>query len=89
MASVERYDRFRVDVNGTPTPLAEVEVEARGLFDGAHAEHFVGVNWIKAVDLRDAVKERGFFGNQNTVAQPRSSKWHFTVERLKALWEVT
>ena len=61
VASVERYDRFRVDVNGTPTPLAEVEVEARGLFDGAHAEHFVGVNWIKAVDLRDAVKERGFF----------------------------
>ena len=82
---VERYDRFKVDVNGTPTPLTEV---APYVFDEEHGEHFVGVSWIKAVDLEDAVKERGFFGNQNTVARPRDAKWAFTVERLKALWGV-
>ena len=88
VTSVERYDQFRVDVNGTLTPLTEVEVEAPDVFDEAHGEHFVGVRWIKVVNLEDAVRERGFFGNQNTVAQPRSSKWHFTVERLKVLWGV-
>ena len=83
-----RFDQFSVNVNGTLSPLAEVEFEAPEAFDERHDEHFVAVKWIKAVDLQDAVKERGFFGNQNTVAQPRSSKWDFTVERLKALWGI-
>ena len=30
-----------------------------------------------------AVKETGFFGNQNTVAAPRAASWRSTVERLK------
>ena len=81
-----RFDQF--NVNGTLSPLAEAEFEAPEAFDERHDEHFVAVKWIKAVDLQDAVKERGFFGNQNTVAQPRSSKWDFTVERLKALWGI-
>ena len=86
--SVVRFDQFSVNVNGALSPLAEAEVEAPEAFDERHDEHFVAVKWIKAVDLQDAVKERGFFGNQNTVAQPRSSKWDFTVERLKALWGI-
>ena len=51
-------------------------------------EHFVGVNWIKTVDLQEAVKETGFFGNQNIVARPRAPSWNFTIERLKSLWQV-
>ena len=86
--SVVRYEQFSVNPNGSPIPITEVEVEAPGAFDEEHGEHFVGVDWIKAVDLQGAVKERGFFGNQNTVAQPRSPKWHFTVERLKTIWGV-
>jgi hypothetical protein len=31
----------------------------------------------------------GFFGNQNTVARPKSSKWRHTVERLKQRFGVT
>ena len=86
-ASVVSYDRFSVNLNGSAIPITEVEFEAPNAFDENHGEHFVGVlDWIKAVDLNEAVKERGFFGNQNTVAQPRSSKWDFTVERLNALW---
>ena len=83
-----RYDQFNINVNGSHVPIAKVDVEAPNAFDKERAEHFVGVKWIKTVDLQEAVKERGFFGNQNTVAQPRSPKWHFTVERLKSLWGV-
>ena len=85
---IESHDRFNVNVNGTPTPITEVDIEATGALDPENGEHFVGVDWIKIVDVQDAVKERGFFGNQNTVARPRDPKWHFTVERLKTLWGV-
>ena len=88
VTSAVRYDQFSVNLNGSPILIAEVKVEAPDAFDEVHSEHFVGVDWIKTVDLQEAVKERGFFGNQNTVAQPRSPKWNFTVERLKALWGV-
>ena len=86
--SAARYDQFSVNLNGSPISITEVGVEAPDAFDEGHGEHFVGVDWIKAVDLQEAVKERGFFGNQNTVAQPRDPKWHFTVERLKAFWGI-
>jgi hypothetical protein len=46
-------------------------------------EFFVRVKWLKTVPLEHAVKEVGFFGNQNTVARPRTSKWNHTIERLK------
>lgn len=88
LAPAVRYDQFKVDMDGTPTPLTDLEVEAPEAFDKNHGEHFVAVKWIRKVELQEAVKERGFFGNQNTVAQPRSSKWPFTVERLKAIWGV-
>ena len=88
VASAVRYDQFNIHFNGSHIPITEVDVEAPNAFDEERAEHFVGVKWIKTVDLQEAVKERGFFGNQNTVAQPRSPKWHFTVERLKSVWGV-
>ncbi len=84
-----RYDQFKVDQDGNSIPLTQVGIEAPEAFDEAHGEHFVGVKWIKAVDLQEAVWERGFFANQNTVAQPRAPSWHFTVERLKTLWGVS
>ena len=50
---------------------------------------FVPVQWIHAVDLDQAVKEVGFFGNQNTVAKPKSEKWEHTVARLKKSFGVS
>jgi hypothetical protein len=47
-------------------------------------EYLVRVKWIKTVPITQAVKERGLFGNQNTVARPRTAAWQRTVERLKA-----
>ena len=84
----KRYDEFCIDIGGVSTPITDIALEAPSALDEAHGEHFVGVKWTKTVDLEDAVRERGFFGNQNTVARPRSKKWVLTVERLKALWGI-
>lgn len=52
------------------------------------AEYVVKVNWIKTVSSSNAVKELGFFGNQNSVCRPTTEKWEFTIERLKKCWEI-
>jgi len=51
-------------------------------------EYVLPVKWIKTVPLDAAYKEIGFFGNQNTVCQPKADKWEFTVRRLKELWKI-
>ncbi len=50
------------------------------------AEYFVPVKWLHHVDETKAVNEVGLFGNQNSIARPRSSKWDHTVKRLKEVW---
>ncbi len=52
------------------------------------AEYIVKVDWIKTVDIKNAVKEIGFFGNQNTACRPANDKWLFTIERLKKAWGI-
>jgi hypothetical protein len=49
----------------------------------------VKVEWIKTVPLEDAIKEKGFFGNQNSVARPKAKKWAHTIERLKKRFEIS
>ena len=44
---------------------------------------FVPISWEYTVSAREAVREPGFFGNQNTVAKPKSEKWEHTVQVLK------
>lgn len=56
--------------------------------DPTTAEYLVRVEWLHSVPLGQAVKEKGFFGNQNSVCKPRTSKWDFTLERLKARWGI-
>jgi hypothetical protein len=55
---------------------------------GDELECYVPVKWIKTVPLSQAVKEVGFFGNQNSAARPRAQKWSHTVERLKKRWGI-
>lgn len=50
------------------------------------AEYFVPVSWLHQVPESQAVNEVGLFGNQNSVARPRTPKWEHTVKRLKAVW---
>ena len=80
-------------VNGKEKPMEKLDLEGSYYFEGEedneeYAEHVVKVKWIKTVDMKDAVKETGFFGNQNTVCRPKTEKWDYTVERLKAVWGV-
>lgn len=55
----------------------------------AKLEYYVRVKWIKTVPLDKAVREIGFFGNQNTVAKPITKKWTHTVDRLKEIWGIS
>ncbi len=52
------------------------------------AEYFVPVQWLHKVAVHEAVNEVGLFGNQNSVARPRTPKWEHTVTRLKELWSI-
>ena len=52
-------------------------------------EYYVAVEWIKTVPVERAIKEKGFFGNQNSVAKPKSKKWAYTIERLKKRFDVS
>lgn len=87
-SEAKRFDQFYVTVDGRTVPLTDLSLEAPEAFNEEISEHYVGVDWIKAVEAQNAVRERGFFGNQNTVALPTADRWNFTVERLKSLWNV-
>jgi hypothetical protein len=73
--------------NGRKVPLKDVPLVSKGLFhdadDDEKADYAVAVEWLHTVPLEEAIKEKGFFGNQNTVCQPSARKWTFTVQRLK------
>ena len=56
--------------------------------DPENAEYIVKVKWIKNVPETVAIKELGFFGNQNSVCRPHNEKWEFTIERLKKYWKI-
>lgn len=71
--------------------FSELQVEGNYLYspdDEEKAEYVVKVHWLKTVSEKEAIKELGFFGNQNSVCRPTGAKWDFTVERLKALWKI-
>lgn len=53
-----------------------------------NAEYFVPVHWIHKVSENNAFNEVGLFGNQNSVARPRTPKWEHTVKRLSEVWQV-
>ena len=86
-------DEFMVDNgSGQRVPIASLSVKAANYTTTAtntdKAEHFVRLNWIKTVPITEAVREKGFFGNQNSAAKPRAKKWQHTVDRLKAVWGI-
>lgn len=83
--TVRRGKGEPVRIVDLPLAIARCTTAAR---DPSHAERLVRVRWIKTVELEHAVKERGFFGNQNTVARPRTAKWDYTVARLKTAFGI-
>ena len=79
------------DHENTQTPMKELPLHGKYFYsedDPESAEYVVKVQWIKTVAASKAVKEIGFFGNQNTVCRPTAEKWNFTVDRLKKSWGI-
>ena len=79
------------DHENTQTPMKELPLHGKYFYsedDPESAEYIVKVQWIKTVAASKAVKEIGFFGNQNTVCRPTAEKWNFTVDRLKKCWGI-
>ncbi len=79
--------------NGQKVPITQVSLKAPAMHDPNRSadeqEHVVRVEWLKTVPLENAIKEKGFFGNQNSVAKPRSKKWSHTIERLRTRFGIT
>jgi len=74
------------------TPMKDLPLLGKYFYsedDPENAEYVVKVQWLKTVATSKAVKEIGFFGNQNSVCRPTAEKWKFTVDRLKKCWGVT
>lgn len=90
--SVVRADQSAFTVDGKETPFYQLDLEADyhrdNMTDDDTAEYIVKVTWDKAVDRADAVKEIGFFGNQNSVCKPKTLRWEHTVNRLKDMWKI-
>jgi uncharacterized protein YeaO (DUF488 family) len=76
---------FEVPVDGTYVPLQDVpELQRYGAAAPLEEQAwFVPVQWIDTVPIAEAIRQVGFFGNQNTVAKPKSEKWEHTVAVLK------
>ena len=73
------------------TPMKDLPLLGKYFYsedDPENAEYVVKVQWLKTVATSKAVKEIGFFGNQNSVCRPTAEKWEFTVDRLKKCWGV-
>lgn len=74
--------RRYVDVAQTKVTLL------RDALDPEKAEMFVPIRWIASVPEAKAIREPGFFGNQNSVAKPTTETWPDTVVRLKHAFSV-
>jgi len=92
VVKVDAFEAVLPDGRCVPISHPDAEILAPGMFkhqeDEDLAEYLVRVKWLKTVPLSQAVRELGFFGNQNTVCQPTAAKWAHTVERLKQVWGI-
>jgi hypothetical protein len=84
-------DKLVIKYNGKDTEFNELPTKIK-YFDKTIKddlkEYLVPVEWIKCVPKEEAVSEFGFFGNQNSVAEPKSKKWEFTIKTLKEKWNI-
>ena len=89
--SVKQAKESVFEVNQNPTKMTDLSLQGDYFYsidDPENAEYVVKVQWIKTVHTSEAVKELGFFGNQNSVCRPLTEKWNFTIDRLKKCWEI-
>jgi len=86
-----RLGDFEVEIDGQQKKfidVAKANYHRQYIDDEENSEYMVPVKWTVSVPVKDAVSEVGFFGNQNTVARPTTTKWPHTVDRLKKRWNI-
>jgi hypothetical protein len=88
----KKLHEFEVETETGLRPYIEVskvkdKLVERGR-DPEKAEVFVPINWIHTVGVADAVNESGLFGNQNSVAKPKTEIWPATIAKLKEVFAV-
>ena len=89
--TVQQAKDVVIDYDNALTPMRELPLQGKYFYsedDPENAEYVVKVQWIKTVAASKAVKEIGFFGNQNSVCRPTAEKWVFTIDRLKKCWGI-
>lgn len=72
----------------TQIPDLDIAQSLPSTVDAEKAEYVVRMRWDVTVPTSKAVKERGFFGVQHTVARPKDERWQYTVDRLKSCFSV-
>ena len=80
-----------LSLDGSDVKFLDLELEGTYERPGRpdeEQEYLVTVEWIKAVSVKEAYRETGFFGNQNSVCQPKAKSWDFTVQTLKRVWGI-
>ena len=86
-STLKLASNFCVEYEGKSVPLSTLpDVDPRAtdnLDKPAEYDYLVRINWIKTLPVAEAIKEKGFFGNQNSVCMPKVEKWSHTVKRLK------
>jgi hypothetical protein len=88
-------EQFNVaGTDGKPIPICDVAgldiaKSTKSINDIDAAEYLVRVRWDKTVPVAHAIKERGLFGVQHTVARPKDKKWVHTVERLRTRFGIS
>lgn len=86
---VQHLDRFTVDVGGQMVPILTAPHTAPAMDkyagDPDKVEHFVQIKRIDTRPRTDAIWEKGFFANQNTVCKLRN---RFTLETLIERFEL-
>ena len=89
-SEAQSVNDFLVSQDGHEVPIHMAETVGDYLASGVDEDcsWFVGIDWLHTVPISKAIREVGFFGNQNSVAKPKSEKWEHTVARLRQLWEI-
>lgn len=83
-------DEFMVERDGDEVPVTDIVASKLTTVeeDPDLADYAVRLKWLHSVPYDRGIWERGFLANQNTVARPTSPKWQYTIERLRALWDI-
>ena len=92
LSPYQPFEDFVLQYDGRECHLSELPLQGTYIRENSPdddlREYMVGIEWLHTVSIEEAVRQVGFFGNQNSVCRPRVSKWSHTVNVLKSRWKI-